>query len=741
MAMRPVSFLAQAASQRAQASENAKTRDFQKDQALRDFGMNIGQSLVASLGNFGAQAGAQAIAFNREEPYKQLEANVNPMPGLVPKIGAAPSALKTPTPAAPPSAALEQAALARTATTPPAAELPGRQAPARPPLPAPAAMAGALGGAVSKAIAPRPPVPVTIASGVGKAGPPPARDEIASAFDAPGQPPAPPARVAPPMRRPAPTMPPRGAEVASPRSGREMEIAAAPPPTAPMSVMGALKQAGRGLTAPAAPPSAPPTPARGSVIESVSRSSSGSVNPEAQSWAQQEMRQIIQKHLGPPMEYTNADGSPADPQDAAFRRAYDQKADNARLDMLVKMGLVDANDMKAEAYRIRNLMQGEAAATKASAYETEKRSAATKNYADASKSLSPVFNKYGTSDAPGALNVVKPLGGAPDAYMGPDAPLQRRGGGSGGGAPRVSVQFPDATEVWAQGYSETKNDRGQNLQEAVVVPEEYLALADKKLKKYRYIERADAPAIEKALKAGDWERAQVFFKFANARYAKGYAAQTEAVIPPTTLVEKADAAQDELGRETDAVLGNNVERDKAVADAQAKLLDADKDLTLENVGLVEGLKNNMLSGGYTVDGVKVSSLAAVEAVKAAQSNAKAPTEAGAKAVYDSAKRVLSKRKEAAMGAIAPFRSSYIKGGGTSEEFDRLVLPQPKAAPGTLILDPLAPGPSTPSPGQFSPPPGKQSSLDNLFDQIEAKPWDAAKKRRVFRDMAQKAGLA
>lgn len=732
--MRPVSFLAQAASQRAQASENAKTRDFQKDQALRDFGMNIGQSLVASLGNFGAQAGAQAIAFNREEPYKQLEANVNPMPGLVPKIGAAPSALKTPTPAAPPSAALEQAALARTATTPPAAELPGRQAPARPPLPAPAAMAGALGGAVSKAIAPRPPVPGTIASGVGKAGPPPARDEIASAFDAPGQPPAPPARVAPPMRRPVPAMPPRGAEAASPRSGREMEIAAAPPPTAPMSVMGALKQAGRGLTAPAAPPSAPPTPARGSVIESVSRSSSGSVNPEAQSWAQQEMRQIIQKHLGPPMEYTNADGSPADPQDAAFRRAYDQKADNARLDMLVKMGLVDANDMKAEAYRIRNLMQGEAAATKASAYETEKRSAATKNYADASKSLSPVFNKYGTSDAPGALNVVKPLGGAPDAYMGPDASLQRRGGGKGGGAPRVSVQFPDATEVWAQGYSETKNDRGQNLQEAVVVPEEYLALADKKLKKYRYIERADAPAIEKALKAGDWERAQVFFKFANARYAKGYAAQTEAVIPPTTLVEKADAAQDELGRETDAVLGNNVERDKAVADAKAKLLAARQALTPEDVGLTK-LNRTAANRGYLIDDeTDVGDLdvaKVLEVVRTGGGPDKLPEGAGAKVVYDNAKRVLKERQAAAMDAIAPFRSSYIKGGGTAELFDRLVLPQPKAAP----------GPSTPSPGQFSPPPGKQSSLDNLFDQIEAKPWDAAKKRRVFRDMAQKAGLA
>jgi hypothetical protein len=737
--MRPVSFLAQAASQRAQASENAKTRDFQKDQALRDFGMNIGQSLVASLGNFGAQAGAQAIAFNREEPYKQLEANVNPMPGLVPKIGAVPSALKTPTPTAPPSAALEQAALARTATTPPAAELPGRQAPARPPLPAPAAMAGALGGAVSKAIAPRPPVPGTIASGVGKAGPPPARDEIASAFDAPGQPPAPPARVAPPMRRPAPTMPPRGAEVASPRSGREMEIAAAPPPAAPMSVMGALKQAGRGLTAPAAPPSAPPPPARGSVIESVLRSSSGSVNPEAQSWAQQEMRQIIQKHLGPPMEYTNADGSPADPQDAAFRRAYDQKADNARLDMLVKMGLVDANDMKAEAYRIRNLMQGEAAATKASAYETEKRSAATKNYADASKSLSPVFNKYGTSDAPGALNVVKPLGGAPDAYMGPDAPLQRRGGGSGGGAPRVSVQFPDATEVWAQGYSETKNDRGQNLQEAVVVPEEYLALADKKLKKYRYIERADAPAIEKALKAGDWERAQVFFKFANARYAKGYAAQTEAVTPPTVVAGRMDAATNEAGREADALLGNNVERDKAVADAKARLLAARQPLSPKDVGLTVRSASNR---GFNIDKeTNVDDLDAATALRVALEGGTVPEGEGAKVVYDTAKRVLERRRKEAMDAIAPFRSSYIKGGGTAEEFDGTVLPQPKAAPGTLNLDPLAPGPSTPSPGQFSPPPGKQSSLDNLFDQIEAKPWDAAKKRRVFRDMAQKAGLA
>jgi hypothetical protein len=519
-----------------------------------------------------------------------------------------------------------------------------------------------------------------------------------------------------------------------------------------MSVMGALKQAGRGLTASAAPPPAAPTPALapGSVIESVSRSSSGPVNPEAQSWAQQEMRQIIQKHLGPPMEYTNADGSPADPQDAAFRRAYDQKADNARLDMLVKMGLVDANDMKAEAYRIKNLMQGNAADRKATAYEDEKRSLATKNYAGVSDLLAEKPGKYGSKNPIGEFVLEKKLGGAPDGYIVPDGPSQRRGGGGGkanGGI--VADAVPLAR------YSEGKGGlpKALGVKQVPLTAEALREVAtlgvggspafpgtkeaDRK-KILELVAQAESAATPEAKKALLQQAGQFVFDVqqkALPEFAQMFEARSTSTKDIKTAekveAEKADAAADEAGREAVALLGNNVEREKAVADAKAKLLDADKDITLENVGLVEGLKNKMASGGYTVGDVKVSSRAAVEAIRAAQSNAKAPTEAGAKFVYDSAKRVLKKRKVAAMGAIAPYRSSYIKGGGTAEEFDRLVLPQPEAAP----------GPSTPSPGQFSPPPGKQSSLDDLFDQIEAKPWDAAKKRRVFRDMAQKAGIA
>lgn len=50
---------------------------------------------------------------------------------------------------------------------------------------------------------------------------------------------------------------------------------------------------------------------------------------------------------------------------------------------------------------------------------------------------------------------------------------------------------------------------------------------------------------------------------------------------------------------------------------------------------------------------------------------------------------------------------------------------------------LAPGPSQPPPPQHPPP---KSKADDLFDRINAQPWSAAKKRRVFLATAQRDGL-
>jgi hypothetical protein len=87
-------------------------------------------------------------------------------------------------------------------------------------------------------------------------------------------------------------------------------------------------------------------------------------------------------------------------------------------------------------------------------------------------------------------------------------------------------------------------------------------------------------------------------------------------------------------------------------------------------------------------------------------------------------------RAAYVNRIAKARKDYIDNGGTEAQWDELNPP---------------PGPSEQSPGQFPPPgedsPGDESKVDDLFQKIEAQPWSAERKRRVFLARAKEAGLA
>lgn len=666
MPIRPVSFLAQAAAQRQQTRENEKQREFQKEQALRDFGMNIGQSIVASLGNFGAQAGADAIRFNREEPYKMLEAGVNPMP----EVSAAPAkAVGT-------GAAdmLSKAAMARSpmqAPPTPAAEAP---------VPAPKTPAYPMRQAAPVAKPAQP------------AGPPQAQ---APAFD-PYKAMRDPSSVLPRQAAPAPSAP-------TPAPAPAPVAADVPGPQRPSSS----------------------APMREEVV-SRSVSTRGDA-PEAQAVklrALQEMEKITQRWLsGEPLRFVKKDGTPAEPREAAFAEAYQMKQDLNRLDMLSKAGLVEAEEAKALAYQIKMQAEGSAATQKANSDERLKMAQATKARAEAADKLKQVLNTKGrlTSDPPNELVVTERPGEWATSETVPNAPPPARGGGTGG-ARKQSAMFPDATEVWAQGYSETKNDRGQNLQEAVVLPEEYLALADPKLGKFRYITRADAPAIKAALDAKDWQTAQALFKEANAKYAKGYAAQTEAVTPPTVLANAADAAEKAKRAEEARALAAKT---KAALDATRTREDAVKE-----ADAARNLARNAPKAAELFPGLDDED--AAEAFAALKSGGRRP--AGMRGPeWQAASDQWNKWLEARsvyLNRIDEARGKFKGAGGTDEDFDSLVPP---------------PGPSQQSPGQFPPPgqssPGDESKVDELFQMIESQPWSAERKRRVFLTRAREAGLA
>jgi hypothetical protein len=674
MAIRPVSFLAQAAAQRHASRENESQRKFQKEQALRDFGMNVGQSLIASLGNFGAQAGADAIRFNREEPFKMLEQDINPMPDVV----EVPSTVGTGA-----ADALSKAAMARTQTPPPATPPPVSEFTPKPVVPKAAPVAS------------RPPLVMPEMAG------------------APSRAPASP---------PAPSAPPQDA---APKFDA-LEYMRNPSSVAPIKPRPEVLP-----PAPAQAPAAPPSPmeqarkmARPGETVSVSQSSRGSVAPEVRLKALQDMDRIAQRWTsGVPLRFQKKDGSEVTPREAAFATAYAMNADLKKLEMLKMQGSIEAEEANSLSARIKAQAEGEAATTKANAYEREKASTAWKNTGSAAKSVTQNYDRSGRllSGAPREFVVTNDPNAPmwPSVESVPDPERPQYGGGRGGGAPRTSAMFPDATEVWAQQYSETRNDRGQNLQEAVVLPEEYLDMADPKIGKFKYINRADAPAIKKALDAGDWQTAQSLFKEANARFAKGGAAATEMVLPPRTLTKDAenDAAAAAAAAEK-AERAKVTARAKAVQDAEAARSSVMQKPSMGS--LFPGLKPKKAAAAYAA--AMSGSTIAPDGV---------PPEAW-EAGLQSAKPYLDSVRPR-RGKYEAAYKAWIANGGTPEEWEATVPPFPGAST-------PAPGPSEQSPGQL-PPPGDESKVDELFQKIESQPWSAERKKRVFLMRAKEAGLA
>lgn len=734
MPIRPVSFLAQAAAQRQQTRENEKQREFQKEQALRDFGMNIGQSIVASLGNFGAQAGADAIRFNREEPYKKLEAGMNPVAGseLVQEKTGGQSGLSSAL------GALGKAALAKVGGPLQLQSSSGPEAQPAPAIPVGRAQESGRGRRGIEALAPdngafaKTALPL-MASTVNRvmASSAPAAKLVDDVRRAPPAPLTPPSVLdeafdAAGVHRPAPRAAPRPAPRAAVPPRRE-----SPPPAPPQSVRApsVANEAREGgyeepVTSasprPEAQPTIPPLSAPQPSEVSSSMSSRGPMNPEVVLEAQQQIKDIAQRYVsGAPLKFRKRDGSPLSDEEQSFAEAFQRKRDMDTIEMLRRQGMIEAETANAISTRIKMQGEADAAKTKAEAYEREKAALAWKNMGGAAKSVTQNYAKGGQllSGAPREFVVTNdpnaPMWPSVESIPDPEAP--RRGGG--GGARKQSAMFPDATEVWAQGYSETKNDRGQNLQEAVVLPEEYLALADPKLGKFRYITRADAPAIKAALDAKDWQTAQALFKEANAKYAKGYAAQTEAVTPPTVLANAADAAEKAKRAEEARALAAKT---KAALDATRTREDAVKE-----ADAARNLARNAPKAAELFPGLDDED--AAEAFAALKSGGRRP--AGMRGPeWQAASDQWNKWLEARsvyLNRIDKARGKFKGAGGTDEDFDSLVPP---------------PGPSQQSPGQF-PPPGDESKVDELFQMIESQPWSAERKRRVFLTRAREAGLA
>lgn len=151
--------------------------------------------------------------------------------------------------------------------------------------------------------------------------------------------------------------------------------------------------------------------------------------------------------------------------------------------------------------------------------------------------------------------------------------------------------------------------------------------------------------------------------------------------------------------------------------------------------------------GYTgdeVDGV----LDAGDALKAAKGEA-APKSLSSeeKAVFkrvaeEAAALKSTKLQSAYEKNLSKVRKAYRAAGLPDGQFYQWLESRKVAVPASMRS--AAPGPSTPSPGQPPPPPGRQSQVDpadDLFNKINALPWSAARKRRVFMAEAQKRGLA
>lgn len=682
MPIRPVSFLAQAAAQRQQTRENEKQREFQKEQALRDFGMNIGQSIVASLGNFGAQAGADAIRFNREEPYKMLESGVNPMPEV-----SADSAKPVGTGAAD---MLSKAAMARAPM----------QAPPTPAAEAPASSPKA------------PSYPMRQAAPVAKpaqpAGPPQAQ---APAFD-PYKAMRDPSSVLPRQATPSPSAPtPAPAPAAADAPGPQR-------------------------------PSAPPFMREEVVSQSVSTRGDA---PEAQAVklrALQEMEKITQRWLsGEPLRFVKKDGTPAEPREAAFAEAYQMKQDLNRLDMLSKAGLIEAEEAKAVAYQIKAQAEGQAATTKATSDQRLKMAQATEARAKAANAMAQVLNAKGglTKDPLNELLVTERPGEWATSETVPNAPPPARGGGAGaGGGPVDAGQIGGMVQLTP--FDVNKRDAGirppptpipmtpEGLKAAASAATKTIGgavgrwgqTAEEAKEALDYAAQAEAqtdPAIKQQLV----NKGFAVLKRAQARELGEYAGTAEVVStsPADALKAAEDAEKAKRAEEAKTIAAklaaeNNARKarkaaiesaDKARGVVQQKPDAADLFPSARNPKKLQAVADAILAGKPppSVSGLTPDML------KAAQERAKP---------Y--------------LDSVGPFRNRYTKAkqefidaGGTEEEWNQSVPP---------------PGPSEQSPGQF-PPPGDESKVDELFQMIESQPWSAERKRRVFLTRAREAGLA
>lgn len=673
MPIRPVSFLAQAAAQRQQTRENESQRKWQQEQALRDFGMNIGQSIIASLGNFGAQAGADAIRFNREEPYKKLESGVNPVAGAELDAGAR-AASSTPD-------MLAKAAMARVAT--PAQPAPSfTPAPVAAPAPQPVAEK-ALGFA--RETQDRMPV---------------AKQAMAMAQES---------------RQPSPAAP-----TPTPRPGRVM----APAKNYPNSVKAAVE----------APPAPAPAPAPRVSEVATSTSSRGPANPEVTLQAQQQIMDIAKRWTsGEPLKFRKRDGTQLTPEEQSFAEAYQMKRDLGAIDMLHKQGLIEAEQANAISTRIKMQAEADAATTKAGGYVTEKNSVATKNYADASKSLSPVINKYGTVDPPGSLVIEKSLGGAPDAYIGPDGQVQRRGGGMGGGAPTDPGQIGGMVQLTP--FDVNNRDAGIRPPPTPIpsTPEGLKAAASAATKTIGGAVGRWGQTAEEAKEALDYaaqaekqpdpgikqqlvNEGFAVLKRAQARELGEYAGTAEVVSTSPADVEAGEAAKEKARLTEEDRVRRLATGQKAQMDAALK--DADEAVTL----LRKSASPSTLFPGVK-DALAKRNAAALLAGQPKVGNI-------TMGEWEAAKQKLETIAPALQTRIEDAKRKYLEAGGQEDAWRARQLP---------------PGPSQESPGQFPPPgqdsPGDESAIDDLFKRIESQPWSADRKRRVFLTRAREAGLA
>ena len=162
------------------------------------------------------------------------------------------------------------------------------------------------------------------------------------------------------------------------------------------------------------------------------------------------------------------------------------------------------------------------------------------------------------------------------------------------------------------------------------------------------------------------------------------------------------------------------------------------------------IKSSVMDGYYKVPGVEKGIFSA-EKIKSAAADPDKAIAAGNKALVDQLKLASREKRLSALREKLPgLRKQYgLAGrGATREDFFRDVSPvlnlTPEEVESLSREGVIPPGPSTTTPGQLPPPPGRQTQADpadDLFDKINAMPWSADRKRRVYMTEAKKRGLA